>query len=265
MTTTNPVAALLELGFTETEARLYCELTRLGPATGYRLAKAIGKATANTYAALETLAQKGAAMLDEVESRTWRAVPAEELVAALEARHRQRSQAAREALADLKPPQAEARLYGLKSAEQVLARARAMIAAAQEIILFDLFPAPFLALKGDLERAKAHGVRVVGLTYEAAATTLEAVTTPTAAAQLATWPGSQVTVVVDGRQHVTALISRDGLDCPHGVWSDSAYLACVQHSGLAAEIILAAQAQSDPLAILPNLFAVRPPGLAELG
>ena len=84
MTATAPVAALLDLGFTKTEARVFCELTRLGPSTGYRLAKAVGKATANTYAALETLAQKGAVLIDEGESRAWRAVPAAELIAALE-------------------------------------------------------------------------------------------------------------------------------------------------------------------------------------
>jgi len=63
MTTTIAVAALLDLGFTETEARLFCELTRLGPATGYRLSKAVGKATANTYQALETLDEHGRAGL----------------------------------------------------------------------------------------------------------------------------------------------------------------------------------------------------------
>ena len=60
MTTTNPTAVLLDLGFTEIEALVFCELTRLGPTTGYRLAKALGKAAANTYGALQTLAQKGA-------------------------------------------------------------------------------------------------------------------------------------------------------------------------------------------------------------
>jgi len=264
MTATTPVAALLDLGFTETEARVFCELTRLGPSTGYRLAKAVGKATANTYGALETLAQKGAVLIDEGESRAWRAVPAAELIAALEARFEQRSQTARTALAELKAPEAEARLYALKDPDQVIARARAMIAAAKDILLFDLFPGPFAALAPDLARAHAAGVRVVGQVYEPADTAYPTVRQPTADAQLAAWPGLQVTIVADGREHLTALLSRDSQRCRHGSWSDSIYLACLHHSGLAAEIMLGAQALGQALPFAPSLFASRPPGLDAL-
>lgn len=264
MATNKPVAALLDLGFTEIEARLYCELTRLGPSTGYRLAKAVGKAAANTYQALETLAQKGAVLVDERERRTWRAVAAEELVAALEAGFRDRSQAARAALAELEPPQAEARLYAVKTPEQALQRARAMIAAARDTLLFDLFPQPFAALEPDLARAAAQGVRVMGQVYGPAATSVEVVRQATAPAQLSAWPGQQVTIVADGLEHLTALISHDGLRCPQGVWSDSAYLACIQHSGLAAELVMGAVATGQTLTFNPTLFGSRPPGLAAL-
>ena len=264
MTTTNATTALLDLGFTEIEARAFCELTRLGPSTGYRLAKAVGKAVANTYQALDALAQKGAVLVDDGESKTWRAVPAAELIAALAARHEQRSQAALAALQTLKAPDAEARLYALKTPDQVLARARAMIAAARQVLLFDLFPGPFAALEPDLARAAAQGVRIAGQVYAPHATSIETVSHDDTAAQLAAWPGLQVTVIADAREHLTALISRDGERCRHGVWSDSIYLACVQHSGLAAEIILAAQARGQTLSFDPTLFGSRPPGLTDL-
>jgi sugar-specific transcriptional regulator TrmB len=264
MTTTNPTAALLDLGFTEIEALVFCELTRLGPTTGYRLAKALGKAAANTYGALQTLAQKGAVLVDESEAKTWRAVPAAELIAALGARFEQRSQAALSALAMLRAPEAEARLYALKTPGQVVARARAMIAAARQVVLFDLFPQPFAILEPDLARAAAQGVRVVGQIYQAQATPVETVRRATAPSQLAAWPGLQVTVIADGREHLTALLSRDGERCRHGVWSDSIYLACVHHSGLAAEITLGAQDGGQTLSFDPSLFASAPPGLADL-
>lgn len=264
MTTINPATALLDLGFTEIEALVFCGLTRLGPSTGYRLAKAVGKAPANTYQALDGLAQKGAVLVDEGDSKTWRAVPAAELIAALSARHEQRSQAALAALQTLKAPDAEARLYALKTPDQVLARARAMIAGAREVLLFDLFPEPFAALEPDLARAAAQGVRVAGQTYAPNATGVETVSHDNTAAQLAAWPGLQVTVIADAREHLTALISRDGERCRHGVWSDSSYLACVQHSGLAAELTLAARACGRALSFDPSLFASRPPGLYDL-
>lgn len=264
MTTTNPAAALLDLGFTEIEAAVFCELTRLGPSTGYRLGKAVGKAAANTYQALETLSQKGAVLVDEGESKTWRAVPAGELIAQLTARFEQRSQSALAALATLKAPEAEARLYALKTPDQVLARARGMIAAARSVVLFDLFPQPFAALEPDLAQAAARGVRVLGQTYAPAETTVETVSQAETTHQLAAWPGLQVTVIADGREHLTALISRDGERCRHGVWSDSVYLTCIQHSGLAAELIVGAEATGRRLSFDPSLFASHPPGLDDL-
>lgn len=264
MTTINPAAALLDLGFTEIEALVFCELTRLGPSTGYRLAKAVGKAPTNTYQALDALSQKGAVLVDEGEAKTWRAVPAAELIAALNARFEQRSQAGLSALQTLKAPDAEPRLYALKTPDQVLARARSMIAAAREVVIFDLFPEPFAALEPDLAQAAARGVRAVGQIYAPQATPVETVLRDTAPSQLAAWPGLQVTVIADAREHLTALLSRDGRRCRHGVWSDSVYLACVQHSGLAAEIVLAAQDTGHSLSFDPSLFASRPPGLDDL-
>jgi len=264
MTATSPTAALLELGFTEIEAVLFCELTRLGPSTGYRLAKAVGKASANTYQALETLAQKGAVFVDEGESKTWRAAPAAELIAQLTARFEQRSRAALAALEELKTPEAEARLYALKTPDQVLARARGMIAATKEVLLFDLFPGPYAELAPDLARAQTAGVRVLGQVYEAVDGSIPSVRQPTAPAQLAAWPGLQVTIIADGREHLVALLSRDGQQCRRGVWSDSAYLACLYHSGLAAEIMVGAQKLGQALPFDPSLFGSRPPGLDAL-
>jgi len=264
MATTKSVAALLELGFTETEALVYCELIRAGSATGYRLAKAVGKASANTYAALETLAAKGAVLVDDAGARSWRAVPARELVATLEARFKQRSQLALTSLDELKPAANDARLYALKAPDQVLARAAAMIRAAREVLLFDLFPQPFSELEPELARAHARGVRVLGQTYAAAETVVPTITQPTARAQLAGWPGLQLTVIRDGEEHLLALLSHDGGRCLHGVWSDSAYLACLQHSGLAAEITLGAKARRQTLPFDPSLFGSRPPGLDAL-
>ncbi len=75
--------ALAALGFTDTEAAVYCELLRAAPSTGYRLAHAIGKAAANVYQALAALSQKGAVLVEDREARTYRATPPAELLAML--------------------------------------------------------------------------------------------------------------------------------------------------------------------------------------
>ena len=93
--------ALTTLGFTETEAGLYCQLLRGGPATGYRLARAVGKAPANVYQALAALAQKGAVLTDEGEPKTFRAARPDEVLAALASGFETRRSAAEDALARL--------------------------------------------------------------------------------------------------------------------------------------------------------------------
>jgi len=266
MTTTNdaPETALAGLGFTDTEARVYCELVRAGPATGYRLAKAIGKAPANTYQALEALAQKGAVLTEDAEAKTWRAAPPAELVSALDAAHARKSAAALDALSRLPTAASDARLYALRTPAQVFARARAMIAAAGEAILFDLSPEPFEALRPDLERAAAQGVTVAGLIYAPSATPLTTVLSAAAALVSDRWPGQQVTIVADAREQLTALVAPGGETLIQGVASDSPFLACLQHSGLAAELRLSRAAPAnDPLAHLA-LLALRPPGLRDL-
>ncbi|HLZ45951.1 MAG TPA: helix-turn-helix domain-containing protein [Gemmatimonadales bacterium] len=52
---------LTPFGFTPTESLVYATLLKLGPSTGYAVARGAGLARANTYAALEGLVLRGAA------------------------------------------------------------------------------------------------------------------------------------------------------------------------------------------------------------
>lgn len=56
------LAGLRQLGFTDYEARIYMQLLKASPATAYEVSKAAGVPRANTYAALEALAQRGAVL-----------------------------------------------------------------------------------------------------------------------------------------------------------------------------------------------------------
>lgn len=265
-----PVDSLTALGFTETEALVYCELLGSSPATGYRLAQAVGKAPANTYQALSALVQKGAAMVDESDGKCFRAVPPAELLAALSATFEARRAAASTALEQLSRPAEDNRIYQLKSPEQVMQRALAMIDGAREILLFDLFPEPFDALRPALERSARAGAVVAGVTYGSAAAPETGEPAPFTVVRGADyvasrWPGRQVAVVADAREHLAALLSRDGASVLHGTWSDSAWLACMHHNGLACEIQLVSSpaAADNPLADL-SLTRSTPVGLKTL-
>jgi len=260
-------AGLKALGFTELEARLYCTLLQAGPSTGYRLAKLCGKAPPNVYQALGQLTQKGVVLVEEGEPSAYRATAPGEVLAALEASFDSARTTADEALRALARPADDDRIYQIAEAGQVVERARAMLASARQLVLFDLFPAPIEALRTDLANCAARGVTVAGLVYgESAAIAGVIQRRAMAEGRVATdWPGQQLTLVVDAQEHLVALMAEGLAGVHRALWSDSAYLSCLQHSGLSAEIRLTARDTSgpDPLANL-SLFASAPAGLAAL-
>jgi predicted transcriptional regulator len=263
---TSAESLLPEFGFTEFESRLYAQLLRLGPVTGYRLAQHVGKAPANTYQALAALERKGAVIATESEPRTYRPTAPEELFRALKEKFDAAAHAAVDALNAVHAPVKEDRLYRITTLEQVLLRARALIESAEQIILFDLFPEPLTMVHDALVAAHERGVAVAGLVYESPrlAPYLQV---PIGAKDFVTahWPGLQMSLIADAREVLLALLDEPGEAVLQGLWSDSAYLACLHHSGLAAEIRLTALAgeQRDPLAHL-SLLAIRPAGLKRL-
>jgi sugar-specific transcriptional regulator TrmB len=228
---------LFGLGFTALEAAVYRCLVEASPATGYRVAQQIGKPIANTYKALESLAAKGAVLIDEGEHRRCRAVPPNELLRRLERAFHERCTAAESALLRLAETADDDRVYQLKSRDQVFERARSMIDSAQSVVLADLFPAPASELAENLERAAARGVRVGCLVYEETSLTGVRTVRCGPAAWLPRWPGEQVVVVVDALQHLVAVVERDGPGVVQALWSPSVLLSFTQHDGLMSQLI----------------------------
>jgi HTH-type transcriptional regulator, sugar sensing transcriptional regulator len=69
------LSGLRQLGFTDYEARIYIQLLKASPATAYEISKAAGVPRANTYAALEALAQRGAVLPVNEEPLRYVAAP----------------------------------------------------------------------------------------------------------------------------------------------------------------------------------------------
>ncbi len=264
------VNALCELGFTEIEALVYAYLAQGGPATGYRISHAIGKPTANTYKAIATLEKQGAVQVDEGANRLVRAVPPDELLAGLERRQRERREAARAALASQATEGTDDRVYTLRARDQVLERARAMLARAREIVLGDLFPAPLDALADDLAATAARGVRVVLKVYSRrdvpGVTEVEEADVSRA---LSGWPGQQLSLVVDADEHLLALLDAPLATVHQAVWSRSTFLSCLHHNHVAMELLHTAWRGRGPAAgadalVGISLLSSRPPGLRRL-
>ena len=234
------IRTLEGLGFTRMEAEIYVHLTRHPPATGYAVARGIGRSNANTYQSLQSLQGKGAVFVDEGDRKLWRAVPADELLHRLERRFNERKVRAAEALRNLTPPPDDDRIYRLHTADQVFDRARALLESCEEVALVELFPGPLDRLREALEAAAARGVEV-SLRVYAPTEPIKGVRIlplPEERLPLEEWPAQLVTLFADGRRHLAALLSPDGEKVVQGLWSASPFLSWTYFSYAFSDFLL---------------------------
>ncbi|MBD3349624.1 MAG: TrmB family transcriptional regulator [Candidatus Eisenbacteria bacterium] len=264
---------LQALGFTETESLVYAYLVENSPATGYRISHEIGKQPANTYKALSSLEDKGAIVVESGQSNLCQAVPPDEVLANLERQFQRHRLEAKRELEALPSPSAYGGVFHLKTVEQVIQRARAMVSDAEKVVLCDLSPGPCRLMAETLRDAAASGALVACHVY--AGERIEGVhTLYVEEHDLAAvgWPGQQISVVADSLEHVMGLLSMDMEEVHEAVWSNSNFLSCMQHNNLSAEIIAIGprsvySGPADDVRELTNgitLARFRPPGLESL-
>jgi sugar-specific transcriptional regulator TrmB len=254
------IQSLVALGYTGLEAEVYTFLVQESPATGYRIARAIGKPVANTYKAIEALERKGAVLVEEGASRMCRAVPPEELLGQLERGFLERRARAARVLAELRGAPGDDRVYQLRSREQVLERCRAMLGRCRHIALLDVFPLPLEDLRADLEAAAARGVQVLIKVYDPTTVAgAEVILNPNPQELLARYPGQWIILLVDGAEHLLAFLTQDGRAVHQAIWSGSAFLSWVMQTYVASEFIFCAFLESgDREAVEAARVAIRP-------
>jgi len=195
---------LTTFGFTPTESLIYEVLLRGGPGTGYAIARAAGLARANTYGALEGLAQKGAARVEEGRPKRYRPEPPAALLARILERQGHALDEVSRTLDSISVP-ATPTLVELSSARGALQIASREAARATEQILLHAPPEAFPPLIPSLRKAAGGGVTLslsatapVDLPFAKVAVYPEG----------AGWPGQPFLLVVDGRSAMMA--ARDG-------------------------------------------------------
>lgn len=231
------MSALAEMGFSKLEAEVYVQLVQLPASTGYRLAQELGKAPAGIYKALESLALKGAVLVDDDGAKSYRAVPPEELLGQAERIFRQRRRNASEALAELQQAPADHAIYRLQSFDQVVERARQLLRRAVEVAVVDLFPATVPFVRDDVVAAQERGVHVLAKLYQPCDLPASyAVVTPDGERLLRTWGGDWLNLVIDGSEHLLSLLDVDAQSVFHATYTNSTYLSILYHSGVVCEI-----------------------------
>ena len=262
--------ALISLGFTSLEASIYCFLIQQPPSTGYRIAKALRKAPANVYSALSALQGKGALVVEAGEGSEYVAVPPKQLLDMLDHGFQETRASAERELELLERPVPDRRTFQIASFEQALAHAERLLQQADSIVLLDIFPGPYRRLTAALENAVERGVAVAMCVYDEDCHLPGALMAhnPIAQDRTSLWPGEHLNMVTDASHSLMAMFNRDCRRLIQAIASDSEFVACIQHSGLFAEIGRASSLMSRPIAesdLEPlALLAARPAGFAEL-
>ncbi|MFL7810186.1 MAG: TrmB family transcriptional regulator [Anaerolineae bacterium] len=157
-----PIDKLVQIGFSEYEAKAYVALLRESPVTGYQLAKTSGVPRSMIYEVLGKLTARGAAMTLRKEGSTLYApIPAGEFLAQLQHEQDALIGALEQELAGLDAASDLDYVWNIEGHENVMAKAREMIGQARERIYLSLLPATYAALQDALQRAIGRGVQVV--------------------------------------------------------------------------------------------------------
>ena len=227
---------LRRLGFTELESDVYTALAAGPPMTAYAIGRSLRKPTANVYKAVEALARKGAVLVEDGHRRQCRAVPPDLLLTRLELAVHRDIEKARGLFADLDPTGVDERVYRLETPDEIISRCVEMIERAERVVVVDAFPAALDAVTDAVTRAAGRGVRVFVEAYAPCSIPgVEVVVVEHGAVTRRRWRSEQLNVVVDGREHVAALLSQDLSVVYQAIWSDSLYLSCLMHAGRLAE------------------------------
>lgn len=228
----DPSSALATLGFSGLESEVYAFLLRESPATGYRIAQAIGKQAANVYKAIQTLEAKGAVTVESGGSRQCRPIPVDDLLERLARDFEDRRAAAQNSLSSLGAKSEPEAVHSLATRALVLQQAKALVAGATKMLAVSVRGPLWDDLAPDLQAALGRGVTV----HLSSDHDLPGIPSIGNAAE---WPGQHLILAVDGSSCLLAMIDTWG-NVVQAVWSRGAFLSLVLHEG-----IVSAAAVSD--------------------
>jgi len=251
----NLTQLLMDLGLGKTEASAYItllELSKTGPATGYQVAKALGKNPTTVYGALEDLLKRGAVETVAGRGRQFRPISPESLTRKLSVDFEARAEEARKRLASLHQETEYDEVLRLHTQSQVLERFEALLDGCEKVALIQLAPDLLDRFLDHIAAARGRGVAVVMRLYRQPTpeqlTALAGTTwtvEPFGPSALMIMPGPVLHGAFDCRAQLSTFLTSDwqsprpGVDpaVPQAFWSGNRFLAYQAHSGLASEII----------------------------
>ena len=229
----------MEIGFTRLEAAIYISLARETGATGYKIAKIIGKPVPNTYKALESLQSKGAIISDgSGKSRLYSALPISVYLDHIEKDFKTRRSNIEDSLKNLEVSRRDEGIYRLENVEQVFELTRDMLKSAERLVLVDAFPKSLAKIKKDLKKLAKRGVIVVIQAFDEDEIDGCVVLNNGTKEQMELLPGEWFNVIVDAEQYILAFLDKDIEDVYEAVWTKSPFVSLVMFNGLMHEFVM---------------------------
>lgn len=159
------VDTLRGLGFTDYEAQAYIALLRESPVTAYQVGKHTGLPRANVYAALETLAKKGAAQ--PVTENPIRYVPVrpEVLFPRMQTGFEAQCRRAAEMLAEIDRPDHQEHVWSLRGTEAIHGKIASMIESASQHVWIKAHERLLRTHRPALLAAAESGIQVILIVF----------------------------------------------------------------------------------------------------
>lgn len=156
-----PIENLIEIGFSEYEAKAYFALLRKSPVTGYELSKLSGVPRSMIYEVAGKLTNRGAAMtLGAGGAVKYAAVPANQFLDKLAREQQELIDALRDQLSYLPSVPDLEYVWNIDGYENIMAKAIEMLNQAQSRIYLAIVPETFPTLKDALTDATGRNVQI---------------------------------------------------------------------------------------------------------
>jgi sugar-specific transcriptional regulator TrmB len=255
------IDALEQLGFSTYEARVYLGLLRQSPITGYQLSKLSGVPRSRIYETLERLTAKGFAVALQTEPVEYSPLAVRELLGHLQAQFDGALSTLKTELRQF-PPQATESIWNLRGRDDILRRARAMIAQAQESIYLVGWSEPLQELQPELEAAARRNLRIVVISCGESALSVGKHYHHAFEAELVQRCDSSLNVVVDGMEVLVG--QTEPAETCQAAWSHSAALILITEEYIRHEVYLHKIIERFGVALADELKAALAEGLQEV-
>jgi len=157
-----PIDRLMQIGFSEYEAKAYLSLLQKSPVSGYELSKVSGVPRSMIYEVAAKLTARGAAMTVHVgESTKYAPMQPAEYLNQLRREHEKLVDSLKADLTSLAVVPDMDYVWSIEGHENIMAKAIEMIAGAGSRIYLSLLPSTLPMLQTALKGAIDRGVRVV--------------------------------------------------------------------------------------------------------